>query len=312
MGEAAYGKNTTGTRLFHVRARKGSSEQPRNNVSRYRAEKENWIYIPVPAIIDNNLFDAVQEQIAENKKRARSRKTGATYLLQGLLVCKYCGLAYCGSRIARPYKSVSVYFYYRCAGTEAARFGGNKLCNNKAVRTQAIELIVWEEIKKVLKDPQRVYAEYQRRLVEINSAPIDDSSVSLEKRKIKLEKGISLLIDSYAQQYITKDEFEPRVKSMKNDLKVIQEHKNKLMEQKNLAREVELAINSLESFISGVITNLDSLDWLGKRDIIRRVVKRIEIGHEEIKIVYKINKLSSQKENLNLQHCSNGITYTSC
>ncbi len=311
MGEAAYGKNTTGPRLFRVRAGKGSSEQPRNNVSRYRVEKENWIYIPVPAIIDNNLFDAVQEQITENKKRARSRKTGATYLLQGLLVCKCCGRAYCGTKITKPYKSISVYFYYHCAGAEAYRFGGNKMCNSKAVRGEAIELIVWEEIKKVLKDPKRIYVEYQRRLVEINSSPIDDSSVSLEKRKVKLEKGISLLIDSYAQQYITKDEFEPRVKSMKDNLKVIQEQKNKLMKQKDLVREVELAINNLESFISGVITSLDNLDWLGKRDIIRRVVKRIEVDHEELKIVYKINKLSAQKESLTLQHCSNGFAYTS-
>lgn len=305
-GQAAYGKKKNGARLPYVRPRKDSSEQPRNNISRYQVGKENWIYIPVPPIIDDSLFDTVQEQIAENKKRARLHTKGATYLLQGLLVCKYCGRAYCGGKRIRNYKSGNVHLYYRCTGTDAARFGGNKVCNNKQASAQAIELVVWEEIKKMLKDPQRIYDEYQRRLIEINSSPLDDSSVSLEKRRTKLEKGISLLIDSYVQQYITKDEFEPRIKSMKDNLKVIQEQQNKLTKQKNLVREVELVINNLESFISGIITNLESLDWLEKRDIIRRVVKRIEICHEEINVVYKINRLSAQKDSVSAQHCCNG------
>ena len=51
---------------------------------------------------------------------------------------------------------------------------------------------------------------------------------------------MSLLIDSYAQQYIVKDEFEPRIKAMRQNLKLIQEQQNKLAEQKNLTREMEI------------------------------------------------------------------------
>ncbi len=96
-GQAAFGRKKTGIKLPCIRPRKDSSEQPRNNSSRYATEKENWIYIPVPAIVDENVFNVVQEQLEENKKRARVNQQGATYLLQGLLVCKECGRAYCGS-----------------------------------------------------------------------------------------------------------------------------------------------------------------------------------------------------------------------
>ena len=65
---------------------------------------------------------------------------------------------------------------------------------------------------------------------------------TIEKQRIKLEKGISLLIDSYAQQYILKEEFEPRIKKMRENLKKIQEQQNKLTEQKNLTREIELIV----------------------------------------------------------------------
>ncbi|MCP3680594.1 MAG: hypothetical protein GY782_10240 [Gammaproteobacteria bacterium] len=110
-GQAAFGKRKNGARLPYLRPRKGSSAQPKHNISRYAVEKENWIYIPVPSIVDENLFDAVQEQITENKKRARAQKKGVTYLLQGLLVCKHCGRAYCGGKRKRVDKEGNIYSY---------------------------------------------------------------------------------------------------------------------------------------------------------------------------------------------------------
>jgi site-specific DNA recombinase len=65
----------------------------------------------------------------------------------------------------------------------------------------------------------------------------------------------------------------------------------------------------LENFTDKINFGLDRLDWNGKRDIIRQIVKRIEIGDEEINIVYKINKLlgSETNANVSVQHCCNGI-----
>jgi site-specific DNA recombinase len=269
-GSAAFGRRKTGPRLPYIRPRRDSSEQPKNHSSRYAKEKEDWIYIPVPAIIDEHLFDAVQEQMEENKKRARAHKKGETYLLQGLLVCKHCGRAYCGSKRTKNYsQKVSVYLSYRCTGTDSARFGGTKICKNKTVNAEAIELIVWEEVKKMLKNPQRIFEEYQRRLTELEKSPIDEAYTSLEKRKIKLEKGICLLIDSYTQEYITKEEFESRIQSMRQNLKITQEQQSKLVEQKKLTREIEVIITHLGHFSDGISENLDQLDWHGKRDIIR-------------------------------------------
>jgi site-specific DNA recombinase len=182
--------------------------------------------------------------------------------------------------------------------------------NTKQVGCTALELVVWEEVKKILKNPQRIFEEYQRRRVELEKSPADEAVASLEKRKIKLEKGISLLIDSYTQQHITKDEFEPRIKSLRQTLNSTQEQKNKLMEQKNLTREIELVVTNLENFVGKLEDNLDALDWQGKRDIIRCVVKRIEMGNDEINIVYKVNNLSEHNHN-SMQHRCNGTLRSS-
>ena len=180
------------------------------------------------------------------------------------------------------------------------------MCHSKQANANAIELIVWDEVKKLLKNPQRVFAEYQRRLQETEQTPFDHTYSSIDKQRIKLEKSISLLIDSYTQQYITKREFEPRIKTMRQKLQVIQEQQQKLLEQKNLKKELELIVNNLEDFSSGVISKLDSLDWGGKQAIIRSVVKRIEMGENDINIVYRVEQLPDDKENLGMQHCCNG------
>jgi site-specific DNA recombinase len=304
-GQAAFGKKKIGERLPYIRPRKDSCAQPKQNSSRYSVDEENWIYISVPAIIDENLFDAVQEQLEENKKRARAHRKGEIYLLQGLLVCKHCGRAYCGGKSKRQGKNA--YIYYRCTGTDSYRFGGTKLCHSKQAGSAAIELVVWEEVKKLLKNPQRIFEEYQRRLIEFEKSPMDKVFASLDKQRVKLEKGISLLIDSYSQQIITKDEFEPRIKMMRQNLKTIQEQQNKLMERKNSTKEMEVIVNNLEKFELGINSNLDNLDWNGRREIIRLVVKRIEISNEEINIVYRINQLP-EKNNTGMQHCCNGTS----
>ena len=63
-------------------------------------------------------------------------------------------------------------------------------------------------------------------------------------------------------------------------------------------------MTSLENFVGKIGDNLDTLDWKGKRDMIRCVVKRVEMGNDEINIVYRINKLPEHNRN-SLQHCGN-------
>ena len=47
-------------------------------------------------MIEAELFESAQEQLAENRRRHRQRCAGVRYLLQGLLVCRKCGYAFCG------------------------------------------------------------------------------------------------------------------------------------------------------------------------------------------------------------------------
>jgi len=109
-----------------LRAQRGRSLQPKHASSHRDVPAEQWMSIPVPALVDAALFDAVQEQLQANRQRARVPQRGAKYLLQSLIVCACCGYAYYGKQISpsgRKHHPRS-YAYYRCVGADAYRFGG--------------------------------------------------------------------------------------------------------------------------------------------------------------------------------------------
>lgn len=313
-GQAAFGKRKSAEIAPRIRPQKRSSEQPKWNYSLYNTEKEDWIYIPVPAIVDAKLFDTVQEQMEENKKLARVRREKARNLLQGLTVCQLCKRAYYAGNKGKKLGNPKAYYtYYRCSGTNRERFSSDfKICDNRSIRTEVLEIAVWEEVQGLLKDPKRLSEEYQRRIDELKKSPLDDTLETLNKQEKRLNLSASRLIDSYVTGSINKEEFEPRIKMIKKNLKMLEQQKAAITSQKNLKKELHLIVTSIEKFRSSIETSLEHINWHAKRDIIRTVVKRVEINYDEVNVVFRVPQpshpasvgLSSQS---NGQHCCSGM-----
>ncbi|MBI3461778.1 MAG: recombinase family protein [Planctomycetes bacterium] len=172
-GRAAFGKTRMGERRPRLRPQRGRPEVPRRPAVSHARPREEWIEVPVPAIVSPECFEAVAEQLHENRQRCRARRDGAGQLLQGLVVCQSCGYACYGQssrrvartssrrvRLARPYG------YYRCIGKDRRRNDGQRICHNPSVPLEALEAAVWQDVRALLADPARVQAEYQRRLAE--------------------------------------------------------------------------------------------------------------------------------------------------
>jgi site-specific DNA recombinase len=309
-GEAAFGKTAIEPLRPRLRAQRGRPLQPKHAYSHHDLPPEQWMSIPVPALVDAVLFDAVQEQLQENRKRARVPQRGAKYLLQGLIVCAHCGYAYYGKALspsARKHHERS-YAYYRCVGSDAYRFGGVRLCWNKQLRTDLLEQAVWEEVCRLLSHPERLEQEYRRRLLQEDQTP--DELSSLEARMGRLRQGIARLIDSYADGLIDKGEFEPRVARMRERLKQIEAQAQQIKDEASLERELTLILGRLDEFASRVKDGLHAADWSTRREIIRALVKRVEIGQEQVRVVFRVNppppstpQAPAEKDAQSLQHC---------
>ncbi len=290
MGKAAFGKTKSRDHRPRVRPQKHSAETPRKPYSTERTNQEDWIEIPVPAIINEQLFLVVQHQLDENRRRSRLRGRGATYLLQGLTVCGHCHYAYYGKKVSRAAsKGKKQYSYYRCTGTDGYRFGGQRICNNPQIRTDLLNDLVWEQVVDILKHPARLNKEYERRLDMLEQGEKDRfDTATLEKQKRNLNKGKLRIIDSYADGLIDKEDFEPKIRQIKVKLQQL-EYQIKECKQSDITQlELFLVISRLEDFAKTVNGSLGSIDFHTKREIIRALVKRVEIHKEEVVVVFRI------------------------
>jgi site-specific DNA recombinase len=96
------------------------------------------------------------------------------------------------------------------------------------------------------------------------------------------------LIDSYAEGLIDKQEFQPRIERSKDRLRKLEQTLQALADQETRQRELRLVITRLEEFAKRVTASLEQADWTGQRELIRTLVKRVEIGPEAVKIVFRV------------------------
>jgi site-specific DNA recombinase len=290
IGHALYG---------HVRYVSGSPKRLRplrghpyrRPCVRVKVPREDGIEVPVPALVDPAVFEVAQRQLQENRRRKRESRTGPRWLLQGLTVCRRCGYAYYG-KTASPSKrdsSKSVYCYYRCIGTDGSRFDGHAVCDNPQIRGDVLEQAVWERVRALLENPDRVAGEYRRRLAQPQAhANRSEDVLQLERQIARLERGIGRLIDSYAEGVLEPDEFQPRITGLKARRGRLEEQRQAAVEEAEAERELTLMIGRLEEFAARVRDGLNDLDWAGKQALIRTLVRRVEIDRNHVEIIFRV------------------------
>jgi len=285
-GHAGFGKSRVLPRQPCLRPRRGHAEVPRRPyaVTRCGTQPE---YVTVPALVSDEDFAAAAEQLAENRQRQRARRAAARYLLQGLVVCARCGYALHG--LAQRCRATSVrYAYYRCGNCRAQRAAGPARWTVPSVKATVLETAVWQDVCALLRHPQKIEEEYKERL---RRKPGHASARGLEPlaRVIaKVKRSIGRLIDLYSEGLVDKSELEPRLKTAKERLAKLEAEAQTLAATEARHAELRVALTRLQDFAEQVQQGLEQADWATRRDVIRAVVKRVEVSDHEVRIVYRV------------------------
>src|SRR5206468_3623914 len=114
-----------------------------------------WIGVPVPALVTEDQFAAVQERLARNRAWS-PRSTRGEYLLRRLVSCGRCGAAACVSNNGR-------YAYYRCTTLAPATDAGRApRCQPHAIPTADLDAAVWADVRALLAEPAILAEALQR------------------------------------------------------------------------------------------------------------------------------------------------------
>ena len=148
----------------------------------------------IPAIVDKDLFEEVQQKIKKNSRAPARHKAEDDYLLTTKLFCGMCGammFGECGTG-----RNKVVHHYYKCA--TAKRF---KTCKKKTVRKEWLEDLVVAETMKLIQDDaviDAIVAEVMELQEQENTTlPL------LEKQMREVENGIENMLNAIQAGVLT-------------------------------------------------------------------------------------------------------------
>ena len=126
----------------------------------YIKHRGEWYKADHDPILDEDTFERLQklmEQRQEAYKKHTKRSAGQTSYLGGMIYCKQCHARY-GKQAGSTRKPGVVNYYYCCysRNKKVPKMVKDPNCKNKNWRMKELDDIVFNEIRKLAKDPRHI------------------------------------------------------------------------------------------------------------------------------------------------------------
>jgi site-specific DNA recombinase len=284
-GTAYFGKTETAPRQRITRALRLRGGVGSRDSAHHERPRADWIEIAVPAIVADDTFMRAQELLEQNKTFA-PRRTIEPSIVQGLVSCRKCG--YAMSRTSTRSSARKIH-YYRCLGSDAWRHLGGPVCDNRPVRQDLLDRVVWTEIVRLLEDPSLIQTELDRRLAAARTAdPARQRENVLHREVARTRKSIDRLLTAYQEELLSLDELRRRMPELRQREHALQTELQAILDQVN-DRAVYLRLaETLSAFLAKLRSAADTLDIQERQRIVRLIVKEILIEDESIIVRHSI------------------------
>ena len=285
QGSACFGKTELCARQRITRPLRQKGGYSRRSSSSREKERSQWIEIAVPALVSRETFALTQERLAQNKQLSL-RSTREPTLLQGLLVCEQCGYALYRTSTRTTRRQIK---YYRCLGSDRYRHLRGPACSCRPIRQDYLDDLVWQELLRLLRTPQLIQAELERRRTEsLNSSPVQQRQEQLKRELTRLSQQMDKLLDAYQEGLLTLADLRKRSPQVKNKIGALEKEQQSLnlraVEDK---RWIELN-NSVETFLGRLNGTVQKMTLVEKQKVLRTMVKQITVGKDLITIHHSI------------------------
>jgi site-specific DNA recombinase len=285
QGTACFGKTERAPRQRITKPlREKGGFSTRSSTSRERKAQE-WIPVPVPALVSAETFGMVQERLAENK-RLSARRTKTPTLLQGLLVCGQCGYGLYRTSTKTTKRQVQ---YYRCLGSDRYRHLRGPACQCRPIRQDYLDELVWEKVVGLLNAPELVQAEIQRRVEEnLSSDPVQQRKLRLERESKRIASQLDKLLDAYQEDLIGLGDLRTRAPDLRHRQAAIEKELEGVALQA-LEKNRLMQLNaSLENFLAALRQSAKTLEVVERQKIVRLITKQIIVNGDTLTIQHSI------------------------
>lgn len=293
---------------WYGRHRVMTTEQGRK---RFTQPKETWIRINYPPLIDHAMWERAQALKKERRRRAR-RNTRAFYLLQGLLKCSECGLGFTARTYRRNRKRVgdTVYEYefdppiryYVCNG----KFSHRLDCRERPyLRAEPLETLVWNEVARVLEDPDVIKRGLGGRVEGKTSGDLDREIEQAEKSLERVRSEEDRLIRLFVIKKINESQLDHQRKFITERSEQAQDVLEALSAQRRSGKGRQKLVQGMVTWVEEVRRGLRTITPEDRQKVLRLVLEGIGIDRSgNVRITLAIPGPSSMSGAALIPTCS--------
>jgi site-specific DNA recombinase len=251
--------------------------------------REEWVPIPVPAIIDQATFELAQAQLARNSLLSFRHNTRYSYLLRCLLTCGTCGLAmfgrHCKATTTQPERR-----YYVCHGKDWILSAREQPCPRRQVKAEELETAVWDHVTQLLSNPSQLLHQFQRvtEVAAEGNAQEQGEMRQLQARLERLQREEGRLLDAYQAEVISLGELaERRQQLARRREALVEQQKQQAQLRRERARAQEV-LESLTVFCERIRSRLAEATLEAKQAVLQLLIERIIVGEDTLEIRHVI------------------------
>jgi site-specific DNA recombinase len=272
------------TRPASARRRKSALQPVGPGASHQPAPPEEWITIPVPAIVSQETFEAAQARLDRKTQFARHNNTAHDYLLRGLVSCGQCELA-CTGRTLPPGSH-----YYVCRGrTDALRAAQGERCTARYAPARPLDDVVWQDLCRILTDPALVTHELQRAQGgEWLPHALQARRRTIQQALAQLARQQARLLEVYLADIISRDEFERKRQEVTPTQHGLTQQWRQLEAQAQQQVDVAALARGIEAFCPRVHPTLDALTFAQRRQLVELLIDRVIVTDGQVEIRYVV------------------------
>ncbi len=267
IGEAHWGSS------YAVVPEKPTSKEKYRKIrkSSRRAKPEaEWFTVPVPAIIDRDVFARVRDKMAANFLLSQ-RNTKNEYLLTGRIYCV------CGRKRGGEGPQRGKHLYYRCLD-RVLNFPLPRTCTEAAVNARVADRLVWDGITRLMTSPELMQNQVQRWMNsqrdKVASSGVDTAFL---KREIsKLKDQADRYNKAYGSGVFTMEQLKEYVAPIKEQVALYESQILKAEQEKRELQTTPLPDEKeVGAFAEEASKAFQNLDFTAKKGIVTNVVERV-------------------------------------
>ena len=285
-GTACFNKTQVGprqkvTKPFRLSGRAVHGEKS----SGHERPRDEWIEIPVPPVVSEETFALAAERLTDNKRFA-PRRTIEPSIVQGLVSCRKCGYAL--SRTSTRSSARKIH-YYRCLGSDAWRHLSGAVCDNRPVRQDLLDEIVWREVTRLIENPTLIQAELDRRLEAARAAePTQRRQEALHHELTRIDNSMERILTAYQEDLLSLEELRRRMPYLRARQQNARAELQAILDQTADKMSLLRLAETLTAFLQRLRESAATLEVSERQKIVRLLVKEVLVDDETITIRHSI------------------------